>query len=47
MDGLRGMLSEISRTEIYISQIYDITYMWNLKNTTNVNITEKETDSQI
>ena len=41
------MLSELRQTEIsYISQIYDITYMWNLQNTTNVNIT-KETDSQL
>ena len=41
------MLSELRQTEIsYIIQIYDITYMWNLQNTTNVNIT-KETDSQL
>ena len=24
--------------------LYDITYIWNLKNTTNVNITKKQTD---
>ena len=36
------MLSEISQTQI----LYNITCMWNLKNTTDVNIAKEETDSQ-
>ena len=37
------ILSEVSQTE---RQSYDITYMWNLKNSTNELIYETETDSQ-
>ena len=36
------MLSEISQRQI----LYNITCMWNLKNTTDVNIAKEETDSQ-
>ena len=36
-------LSEVSQTE---KDIYDITYMWNLKNDTNELIYKTETDSQ-
>ena len=38
------MVSEMSDRERQI--LYDITYMWNLKNNTNESIYETETDSQ-
>ena len=37
------MLSEISQREI----LYDVTYMWNLKNNTNECICKAATNSQI
>ena len=41
MDSLEGiMLSEISQREKKI--LYDITYMWNLKNTTQMNLFTKQ-----
>ena len=39
------ILSEVNQTDI-VYQIYDITYMWNLKYDTNELIYETETDSQ-
>ena len=43
MDGLEGItLSEISERQM----LYDITYMWNLKNNTNKLIYKTERDSQ-
>ena len=36
------ILSEVSQRQI----LYDITYMWNLKNNTNKSVYETETDSQ-
>ena len=43
MDLENFMLSEISQRQI----LYDITYMWNLKNNTTECICKTETDSQI
>ena len=38
------ILSELSQTKILI--VYDITYMWNIKNSTNESIYKTATDLQ-
>ena len=45
MDLENIILSELSQTEILI--VYDITYMWNLKNSMNESIYKTATDLQI
>ena len=45
MDEPRDCHTEWSKTEKWIS--YDITHMWNLKNSTNELIYKTETDSQV
>ena len=46
MDGLGGYYAKWSKLDRGRQILYDITYMWNLKNK-NMNKTEKEAHSQI
>ena len=46
MDGLGGYYAKWNTSDREKQILYDITYMWNLKNTTS-EYNEKEADSQI
>ena len=47
MDGLGGHYTKGSKSYRKRQTLYDITYMWNLKNTTNCDYNKKEADSQM
>ena len=46
MDGTREYHTEWSKSNRERQILYDITYMWNLKNNTNKFVYEVEADSQ-
>ena len=46
MDGPRNYHTKWSKSDRERPILYDITYMWNLKNNTNGSIYKTETDSQ-
>ena len=47
MDGPRDYHTKWCKSEREKQILYDITYMWNLKNTTNESIYKTEIDSHI
>ena len=47
MDGLGGHYTKGSKSQRKRQTLCDITYMWNLKNTTNCDYNKKEADSQM
>ena len=47
MDGLGGHYAKWNKSDRERKILYNITYMWNLKNTTNSEYNKEEADSQI
>ena len=46
MDGLREYYAQWNKSDRERQMLYDIPYMWNIKNETTESIHKKETDSQ-